>query len=474
MLRQFTRGPLSLALLVGFVAGCDGILEVDLPGQIVEGALFEPAQAAILVNSAIGDIECAYSEFIATDASGFEDVFARVTGWWGGSFEYRTSPNTVACNTAENSYGWWTPLQAGRFLAEESYRRISGWSAAEVGPNRERLLAQSAIYAGVAYNLLGDYMCEIAIDGGPLMTPDQTLAKAEEYLTTAIGHINTAGDFAMPATISPSARQMAHLLRARVRFSRGDMQGAAADAALINQGFVANISREAGGERRRWNRVFNSNNGSGWGTVIGAVDWWRGPGNWPAVIPFTGYRNLGVLPDGRAVSETGHAITTVGTPGAVADTRVPVRNTGRVFNGFPSWVQEKYTGLQSPIPLANWREAWLMLAEIEGGQAAIDRVNAIRAAHNLPLVTYLSPNDQAGITRMIIEERRRSLFLEARYWTTKLRHDLWFPRGVGQTPYPYPYQLGVRMAMPDNVYELNTNFTQADRGSKCGNQRPAI
>lgn len=462
------------ALTLGMVAltGCEGILDVELPGQIVESALFEPSQAPIMVASAIGDIECAYSEFVASDASGVEDVFARVTGWWGGSFEYRTAPNTAACNTAENSYGWWTPLQAGRFMAEESYRRISEWSAQQV-KNRERLLAQSAIYAGVAYSLLGEYFCEVAVDSGPLMSPDETLTKAEDYFTKALGHVQVAGDFAMPADIAPSTRQMALLLRARTRFARGDRAGAAADAAMINQGFMAYVSREAGGERRRWNRVFNAHNGSGWGTVIGAVDWWRGPGNWPEVIPYTGYRNLAVLPNGRAVTETGHPITTTAA-GAVPDTRVAMRNTGRVFNGFPSWAQEKYTSLDAPIPLANWREAWLILAEIEGGQAAIDRVNAIRQAHNLPLVTYLSPSDAAGIDRMIIEERRRSLWLEARFWQTKLQKNLWFPRGVGQTPYPYPYQLAVRMVMPNAAFELNPNFDQNARGTKCGNESPAL
>src|SRR5690606_1804531 len=101
---------------------------------------------------------------------------------------------------------------------------------------------------------------------------------------------------------------------------------------------------------------------------------------------------------------------------AVPDPRVPVVDEGRIFNGFPQWEQRKYTSLDAPIVLANWEETHLILAEIEGGQDAIDRVNEIRRAYQLPEVTYLSPDDDDGIRDLIIEERRRSLFLEGRFW----------------------------------------------------------
>lgn len=460
-------GLLATALFVG-MAGCDSLLDVELPGSITENDLYDPGQAPVLVTSAIADIECGYSDLIATNTSGNEDVFVRVTGWWGGAHEFDDAPPTTDCNTVDTSYGWWTPLHKGRYQAEQAYSYISDWDVA----NKDKLLAQSAIYAGIAYDVFGEYFCEMAFDNGPLMGPDEVLSQSEQWFTSALQHISASGDFALPSGISPSAQQMAYALRARVRWANGDNQGALADAMNVSQGFKAWVTRDGGAIRQRWNKTVSGNISNPFTSLLGPVDWWTGPGNWPAVIPFTGYRNLGILPNGRAITDDRYPITTA-VSGAVADSRVPVQDMGRNINGFPFWTQRKYDTLDDDIPLANWEEIWLIRAEIEGGQAAIDLVNEIRAAHELPPVTYLSAGDAQGITNMIIEERRRSLFLEGRFWQTKIREDLWFPRGVGETPYPYSYQNAVRMVMPDNEFDLNPNLTPDMQGSMCGNQAPA-
>ncbi len=119
---------------------------------------------------------------------------------------------------------------------------------------------------------------------------------------------------------------------------------------------------------------------------------------------------------------------------------------------------------------------WLLRAELEGGQAAIDRVNELRDFHSLPRVTYADPADAAEIRFMIIEERRRQLFLEGRFWSTKIRNTdlLWFPRNSGETPLlGFPYGGGVRLLMPSNEYELNPNFDDVDEATGCDpNERP--
>jgi len=468
---RFPR-PLVLAATIALVfAGCDSLLEVELPGSITEDSLNDPSQATVLVSSAIADIECAYSDLAATDAAGNEDVFFRVTGWWGGAHEYRETPSTTNCNTTENAYGWYTPLHKGRYVAERAFAALNEWEV----ENRERLQAQAGIYAGVAYNVLGDYFCEVTADKGPLMSPDETLAKAEDYLTKALANIQASGDFAIAdGEVTTSARQMAHALRARVRFSRGPAHyaDALADAAEVQEGFIAWVTREASGPRQRSNKVFSGNNENAYNTVNGVVTWW--PLSNPQPIPFTGYRNLGILPDGRAVTDAGFAITTADA-GAVADPRVPVLDTGQTSNGHALWTQQKYTSRDSDIPLVKWEEVWLIRAEIEGGQTAIDLVNDIRAHHGLPLVTYLSASDAEGIENLIIEERRRSLFLEARFWATKIQHKdkLWFPRGRDFTPAGHAYRNAVRVVMPDNEFDLHPDLSLSQQGSMCGDEAPA-
>lgn len=474
----------ALLLAIGVAASCDSILEVELPGQVTEEALYEPGQAAILVNSTVSLFECGYSDFVASDAAGYEDILTRDTGWWGGRHEYDPEPPTTACNTAETSVGWWTPLQSARFVGEETYSSMTEEWASETIPNRDRLLAELAIYNGAIYNLFGEHFCEIAFEGGPLLSPDQVLTGAEDWLTKALSHIEAAGgDFPLPDGTSASAQQTAYLLRARVRYAMGDEAGAAGDAQKVSEGFMAYVTRDAGGERTRWNKVYNSHNQEQINTVLGQVDWWSGPadpatGNpWPEVIPFTGYRNLGILPNGRAIDDAGVAITTDANATAVADPRVPVVDENRVFNEHPVWRQRKYPGLDADIPLANWQEAWLILARIEGGQAAIDRVNDIREFHGLPLVTYVDPSDADQVREMVIEEGRRSLFLEGRFWSTKIRERLWFPRNSGrvQPPTTFGYLGGVRMVMPENEYELNQNFDLNDRATMCDPlERPIV
>ena len=120
---------------------------------------------------------------------------------------------------------------------------------------------------------------------------------------------------------------------------KGDKTGALADAALVPQGFRAFVTREATPGRR--NRPYNAGTGTAIVELYDVIDWWKGaaePGDGPGVagpIPFTGYRNLGILPDGRAVRDDGFPIRTAGTyrtpeeSTAVPDTRVQTRRSAR-------------------------------------------------------------------------------------------------------------------------------------------------
>jgi len=472
------------ALFAGFLAGCDNLLDVELPGQITEDATFTPDQAGILVGSAIAEIECSFSDFMATTEAGFSDVYARNTGWMAGVHEYDTDPSTANCNTGDTSRGWFTPLHSGRWMGEQLYERMSdtdtypGWTV-EAIPDKEALMAQTALYVGLAYGHLGEFFCEVTANTGPLMTWEDALQTAEDWYGLALQHVASTGDFAIPNGVSPSIEQTAYLLRARARLAAGDEAGALADASQVGQGFEAVYTREGGGDRKRWNRVFHLNQDFQLNSVIGPIDGWDGPPNpvtgveWPAVIPFTGYRDLGILPDGRAVSNAGYPITTTDDPTAVADTRVPVEDQNRDSNGFPVWYEMKYTSLEDDLPMAKWQEAWLIRAEIEGGQTAIDLVNEIRADAGLPQISGAYETallgDASLLEDMILEENRRVHFLEGRFWSTKLRHmdKLWFPRGVGNTPTGHGYRTGVRVVMPDGEFELNENLQLTDQGGSC-------
>jgi hypothetical protein len=140
-------------------------------------------------------------------------------------------------------------------------------------------------------------------------------------------------------------------------------------------------------------------------------------------------------------------------------------------------VERKYTALSSDIPLVNWREMRLIQAENAGPSAAgVDFVNQIRTAAGLPLVAgayrTLVESDADRFDDLIIEERRRTLWLEARFWSTKIlkNEKLWFPRRDGawiSANATYQLDGGVRLLMPGAEYSINPNLGLTARATGC-------
>ncbi len=472
--RRWGWPALSRFLLAGCVlsiAGCSDILQVDLPDALTDDALTDPDGAEIQVNSVIGLVECGYAAF-TIEAAGFEDGFQATAAVGSGYADYSPRPAEGTCDTSDSESDWFDPLMIGRSFGFGTYERISGWTQQQV-PDRQKLLGLTALYTAVALDVFGEHFCDMAIDGGPLLSPAETLDLAEEWVNTALGHIATTGDFEGLNDATTSVETMAYGLRARIRWANGDLSGAQQDALRVPNGFMAFATREAGEKRR--NKAYQYHSVIGYGVVNGPVDYWSGSpgpgGTWPAVIPFTGYLDLALLPDGRAVDENGYPIT-METPGAVPDIRVPLTEPKPLQGGVIGPTPAKWTSLGDDIPIINWKEIQLILAEIEGGQGAIDRVNVVRAADGLPEVTYANPGDAEEIQDMIIEERRRALWLEGRFWSTKIQNTdkLWFPRNQGQDEFLQDLEGGVRMALPEGEYQLNTNFSLADQTSGCDGQ----
>jgi hypothetical protein len=462
---------MTLGFSLGVLSGCESLLEVDLPAQLTDDALENPTGALVQVNSIIAHFEDAY-DFHTYRTFGREE----------GGEVYLCGP---MCNVSNYITGYEHFTAFSRSL---DFNRIlrgkltTEWTVQDV-PLRDRYLALASVYEGATLAVFGMNLCEISLDGGPKQTPGEILTQADAVLTRALAEIQTAGDFAVHNAISTSARTMALGLRAQVRWFKGDNAGAVADAALVPRGFTAWVTREPGPARQ--NRGWFSGTSGGFFEVYDPVDWWTGLPNpvtnraWPTVIPFTGWTYLGITPDGRAVRDDGIPIRTRAgfhnahgvTTGAVLDTRVTHRT--QTIQGKPTGqgeVATKFTGEGSDIPLVNWKEMVLIRAEIEGGQRAIDLVNELRTADNLPRVTYADPANAQQIRYMVWEERRRTLYNEARFFYTKLKNldTFWFPRENGGTRGQRRGLLGgVRYAMPNDEYIANRNLSPADKATGC-------
>ena len=406
--RKLSRATMTAGQWLTVVAlstpmlGCnllDKGLETVAPDKIELSVLEVPANAGLIVSSAIGNFECALSAYIvdAGMASGeFMDATATAANW---AFDRRDTDATADTRYATNpceTYGIYTPIQVARGTADRALELLQGWSDTEV-PNRQDLIAKAAAYAGYSRILLGEGFCSAAINVGPEMTSAEIFASAEAMFTTAIAAAQAAGD--------AQILNMAYVGRARARLDQGNKAGASADAALVPSGFVQYATAENAPTRRQ-NRIQTFNQA---GLVsVGAS-----------------YRNLTVA------NSSG---------GQVPDSRVAVTNAGKngTDNRTPLYIQTKYTASTSPIPIASYKEAQLIVAEAAGGQTAVGIINALRTAQGLPT---FSSTDPTAIANEVTEARRRELFLEGQHLFDVRRLNLPLDPAPG-TPYSTVYLKG--------------------------------
>lgn len=385
--RRITFGATALLLASGTLTACDTLLSADAPSRILAETLLQPNNAPVLVAGAIADFECALGNYVlsgGTIADEFMDSQANAATW---DIDRRSSnPSSALYATGGcGGFGLYTPISVARFQADQALKLLSSWTDAQV-PGRLPLLARAAAYSGYAHILLGEGFCSAAVDLGPELTPAQVFALAEAKFTTAI---NTTG-------VPDSVRYMALVGRARARINQGKKAEAAADASLVPNNFVFNARTTAAAGRAE-NRLFRVNNTSGTVTVD------------------TQYRNM--------------------TVGNVPDPRVPVVDAGR-GGSLPAvrlWSQSKYTSLTAPIPIATWREALLIRAEVAGGQTAVGIINQLRSRF-ASLPTFAS-TDEAAIQAQVVEERRRELFLEGQRLYDTIRFNVPLKPAAG-APFP--------------------------------------
>jgi hypothetical protein len=364
-----------MTLAAGALVACGTLLEVEAPSRILEQTLLQPSNAPVLVAGAVADFECALGNFVLTGgtlADEFSDSQANAATW---DIDRRTNfPATTLYATGGcGGFGVYTPLSIARFQADQALQLLEKWTDAEV-PGRATLQAQAAAFAGYSYVLMGEMFCSCAFDLGPELQPAGVFALAEERFTRVINATGAPADL----------RNLALVGRARARINQGKRTEAAADAAQVPAGFVYTAKTTAAAGRAE-NRIFRFNNTTGTVTVDSQ---------------FRGQR-VGDAPDPRVnVADSGRG-------GSLPAVRL--------------WVQTKYRSLSDPIPMATWREAVLIRAEVAGGQTAVQLINQLRTASNLPA---FSSTVDSQIQAQVREERRRELFLEGHRLFDTIRFNL--------------------------------------------------
>lgn len=408
-----------LAGLFLTITACD-ILDVEAPSRVDADNLRDPANASLLVESAMNDFNCALSHYIG--ASGFIGTELQAAANIGGSsyvfYDQRVfTPDgfgamyaTGSC--AGNAPNVYQPLSTARWQADNALERLQEWSDSEV-PNRARLMATAAAYGGYSYTLLGEGMCRAAFDREAPLEPDAIFRRAEERFTTAI-------EMASQADAS-EIENMARVGRARALLNLGEYSAALDDAEQVPVGFVRTASY-SGVDPSTENRVYTMNRRD----LLASVE--------------APYRNM--------------------TFEGEDDPRVQVTDLGVVGPGseVDIWAAEKYSGIDSPIPVATWEEAALIEAEaaLQANDDTDRAVQIINTLHDRAGLPDFQSSDAQEIMDQIIYERRAELFLEGHHLMDMKRYDLPLDPPPGE-PFRFGGLYGDQTCFPLPAVEYRNN-----------------
>src|SRR5206468_9253471 len=149
-----------------FLAACSNILDVQYPGQIPTSQINDPTLAPVLVGSAIGDFERAYSNYMSgssVHSDEYETANSNVplANW--GERTITADENDYSIGTCEGNFGMNLTLHTARFQAEDVTKKLTSWTDQQVA-DRTSLLAQAKAYGAYAYLLLGEGFCQVAFD----------------------------------------------------------------------------------------------------------------------------------------------------------------------------------------------------------------------------------------------------------------------------------------------------------------------
>jgi len=403
------------------LAACDveQILKVESPTRIPADELERsPANAALLVDGAVADFDCAFQSFVVVGGLIGEELddYTQTAARWPYDRRDVQSNQTLYSTSSCEGIGVYAPLQTARVSANNVKRLLQQWTDAEV-PGRAVLIARATAYEAWSQFLLAEGFCSTVFstvangvfDYGPELARQAALGVAEATFTEAITAAQTAS-----GASADSIRFLALLGRARVRLDLGNLAGARSDAALVPANFVFHSTASAVSGRRN-NRVYAESNAIGVSSTVG-----------------TRYRDLN-------------------------DPRVPVQNLNRTNAlNVQAWAQLKYASAAAPIPIATGAEAQLIIAEADAATNAANAVaiiNTFRAAGNQG--AYTGPTDAASLKAEVIEQRRRALFLTGTHLGDLIRYDI-APQPAAGAAYPAGLTYGTQLCLPlPDVEKLN-------------------
>jgi hypothetical protein len=440
------------------MTACEGLLEVDLPGSLTEDALLsDPTLSETLVTSAVTEFECGFVDYTRYPGQWFEEWQNTSQSRPDALSQFRSALVGVYADPCASGTGpIWTTVQVPRQNAARAVEFIRFFGArgdfeptnavkfpGSVIPDTTFLIAKARLYEGYSIQLLAEQFCAVTLTApqvqdppasGGLVTREAAYDSAEVKFTEAIDKslvvLATPGLPAARVTSATTVLNAARIGRARARLYQWEYGGKTAalaadviaDASAVTTNTFQLVAEYDANPARRRNRHFVSNNQN------------------KAMMPYRDYTALRIEADGTN-SVGGQPLQ--GTMG-FADPRVTVNVAASASTDpdgrgvFPMRRQGKFANNAADITFSSWREARLMIAEVDPAQT-LAIINQLRAtATGLPAGVTL-PNCGAGNptcqisgatwaamstadqTTTLREERRRELWMQGHQPGDKIR-----------------------------------------------------
>lgn len=416
----------SLFILAG--AGCDTLTDVDPNDDTVPADQIDnPTSFQARLIGAQADFFFAYDMAVAWQGLYADELYDP-----GSAVEQRrVQPNNgqigATDEAPEGLDGLWTPMQRATFVNSDLQQDIKAGNFPDQVPDPENSaqLAQVSLLAGYSKMALADQFCSLAFDGtGPELTPEQTYGQAIDDFTEAIDAANAEAD----------VQNAAYVGRARAHLQLGDTDQALLDAQQVPEGFAYAPSAYSTNSQREENDIWNM---------------------------LTDSQRFTVDPRYRTLT-----IDDTGLPDPRVDVFQDPNDPTGVDGATPQFQDRKYASPTAPIRIASWVEAQYMIAEIEGGQTAVDIINAVRSAQGIEQA--FASSDPIEIRNKVIDERRRSLFLQGQRMGDLRRYSRTFenlpvsgrfPDGTAfDIDPPSQYEDGVCFPLPDAERDTNPDI----------------
>ena len=404
----------AIAMLgAGVTAGCDsGLLDVTLPGAVELSSLDDPGLAPMLVRSAQNDYECALGASIqaqgmwssvfnnaSTNQSNGAARTRRIGAYDSGNGD---CSETQSLGGVNGIYGM---MQVARGQAINAFELISDFDAADVPGSKDGLLAKAAAFEGYSIISLSEGYCEIRLGSEEaLIAPAAALAVAATRFEVARTLAQSVGDTDLLNLARVGGARALNYIGQRAEAK------ALAEAVLSSDPSFRYDATYDSFTPRRHNKVYAENNIN---TYISLHEDYR------TNDPANPMLDVGGVPDPRVPAERNF---------------VQGANDGVTV----MWSQLLYPSEDSPIAMATWQEAQLIIAEaeIEAGNAgaAVAAINVMRNFYSLPLY---AGGTLAEVQVQLIEERRRQLFVQGHRIGDMIRFGIPFEQGLDPKGQPF-------------------------------------